>query len=41
MRERVDSGEPYVIRVLIPRGKTEHKDIVHGKVIFDNDSLDD
>lgn len=39
--ERVDSGEPYVIRMLIPKGKTEFKDMIHGKVIFDNDSIDD
>lgn len=41
VKERVDSGEPYVIRMLIPRGKTEHKDIIHGKIVFDNDSVDD
>lgn len=41
MQERVESGEPYVIRMLIPNGKTEFKDLVHGKVIFDNDSVDD
>ena len=27
--------------MLIPRGKTEFKDLVHGKVIFDNDTVDD
>lgn len=41
VEERVQSGEPYVIRMLIPRGKTEFKDLVHGKVIFDNDTVDD
>ena len=41
MQDRVESGEPYVIRMLIPRGKTEFRDLVHGKMIFDNDSVDD
>jgi len=27
--------------MLIPKGKTEFKDMVHGKVIFDNDTVDD
>ena len=27
--------------MLIPPGKTEHRDLVHGKIIFDHDSLDD
>ena len=27
--------------MLIPNGKTEFKDLVHGKVIFDNDTVDD
>jgi glutamyl/glutaminyl-tRNA synthetase len=41
VKQRVESGEPYVIRMLIPKGKTEFKDLIHGKVIFDNDSVDD
>ena len=39
--ERVESGEPYVIRMLVPRGKTEFRDLIHGKVVFDNDIIDD
>jgi glutamyl/glutaminyl-tRNA synthetase len=27
--------------MLIPTGKTEFKDLVHGKVVFDNDTVDD
>ena len=27
--------------MLIPNGKTEFKDMIHGKVIFDNDTVDD
>jgi glutamyl/glutaminyl-tRNA synthetase len=39
--ERVASGEPYVIRMLIPPGKTEFNDLVHGLVRFNNDTVDD
>ena len=39
--ERVESGEPYVIRMKVPKGVTEFQDLVHGKVVFDNDTLDD
>lgn len=27
--------------MLVPKGKTEFKDLIHGKVIFDNDTVDD
>ena len=27
--------------MLVPPGKTEFKDLIHGKVIFDNDTVDD
>lgn len=30
-----------MIRMYIPRGKTEFKDLIHGKVVFDNDTVDD
>lgn len=41
VQERIDGGEPYVIRMLIPKGKTEFKDLVHGKIVFDNKDVDD
>lgn len=41
VQDRVASGEPYVIRMLVPNGKTEHRDLIHGKIIFDHDSVDD
>ena len=41
VHERVQAGEPYVIRMLVPPGKTEHEDLIHGKIVFDNDSIDD
>ena len=27
--------------MLVPKGKTEHRDLIHGKIVFDNDSIDD
>lgn len=27
--------------MLVPHGKTEFKDIIHGKVVFDNNVIDD
>mmetsp|Transcript_42020 Transcript_42020/g.64366 ORF Transcript_42020/g.64366 Transcript_42020/m.64366 type:complete len:222 (-) Transcript_42020:565-1230(-) len=39
--ERIKAGEPYVVRMLIPPGQTEFKDLIHGKVTFDHDSIDD
>ena len=41
VEERIAGGEDYVIRMYIPRGKTEFKDLIHGKVVFDNDTVDD
>ena len=41
VQRRVKDGEPYVIRMFVPKGKTEFEDLVHGKVVFDNDTVDD
>ena len=41
IEERKANGESYVIRMKIPKGKTVFKDIVHGKVVFDNKDIDD
>lgn len=30
-----------MIRMLIPKGKTEFKDLIHGKIVFDNSTVDD
>ena len=35
------NGESFVIRMRVPKGKTTFKDIVHGKVTFDNKDVDD
>jgi nondiscriminating glutamyl-tRNA synthetase len=41
VKERIASGEPYVIRMLVPHGVSEWKDMVHGRVVFNNNVLDD
>ncbi len=32
---------PHVIRMLVPQGMSEWKDMIHGKVVFNNNVLDD
>jgi len=39
--EKQANGESYIIRMRVPEGKTMFKDLVHGKVIFDNKVVDD
>jgi glutamyl/glutaminyl-tRNA synthetase len=41
VKERLASGEPAVVRMLVPHGVSEWKDMVHGRVIFNNNVLDD
>ena len=41
IQEKIANGESYVIRMKIPKGKTVFRDIVHGKIIFDNKDVDD
>ena len=41
LEEKKANGESYVIRMRIPKGKTTFKDIVHGKITFDNKEVDD
>ena len=38
---RAASGERFVVRVRVPEGRTEFDDIVHGRVGFDNATIDD
>ena len=38
---RINSGAPYVIRQLIPEGKTSFYDEVYGQITFDNKELED
>ena len=37
----MEAGESYVVRMRVPKGKTVFKDLVHGKVVFDNSVVDD
>ena len=41
MEEKKANGESYVIRMKVPKGKTMFKDIVHGKIVFENNVIDD
>lgn len=41
VKARIASGEPYVIRMVVPHGVSEWRDLVHGKVVFQNSVLDD
>ena len=40
-RERIDAGEPHVIRIKVPEGKTEFDDAIRGHVVFDHHEVDD
>jgi len=41
VQQKINAGEKYVIRMLIPEGKTTFKDIIHGNMSFNNTQLDD
>ncbi len=41
IQKKIDAGEPYVIRLKIPEGKTAFKDVIRGNVEFDNTEIDD
>ena len=41
IKERINSGMPYTIRMLVPEGVTTFKDMIHGKVVFNNNLIDD
>ena len=41
VEERKSNGESFIVRMKVPRGKTQFKDIVHGKIVFDNSTVDD
>ena len=40
-RRRAAAGEPFAIRFLVPPGTTEWHDLVHGRMRFANDQIDD
>jgi len=41
LREIKEKHTPFVVRLLVPEGKTEFEDTVRGKIIFDNSNIDD
>ena len=40
-QEKMESGQSYIIRMKVPKGTTSFKDIVHGKIVFENSVVDD
>jgi glutamyl-tRNA synthetase len=41
IEERLDRGDPFVVRFRIPEGTTEWDDLVHERIAFPNKDLDD
>ncbi len=41
IKAKIDAGEKYVVRFKIPEGKTQFDDLVYGKIVVDNETLDD
>lgn len=41
IQAKLDAGEPYVIRQVIPQGSTTFQDAVYGEITVDNAELDD
>ncbi len=41
VRDRMESGEQFVVRFRIPNGSTEWDDLVHGTISFPNKDVDD
>ena len=41
IKQRVDRGDPFVVRFRIPEGTTDWNDLVHDRIAFPNKDLDD
>ncbi len=41
VKHRLENGEPYVIRQLIPEGSTSFDDLVYGRITIDNQEMED
>jgi len=41
VNEKIERGEPHVIRMKIPEGKTTFHDVIHGDITIDNATIDD
>ena len=41
VQQKIDAGENYTVRMLVPEGTTVFNDIIHGKVSVNNSQLDD
>jgi len=40
-RQLIRQGKPFVVRFKVPRGTTEYEDLVHGRLSFSNETIDD
>jgi glutamyl-tRNA synthetase len=41
VQTKLSAGEPYAIRFIVPAGRTEFKDLIHGEISLDHASIDD
>ena len=41
IQARVDAGAPHALRVLVPDGTTSFEDVVHGRIEFANEGIED
>lgn len=41
VKAKLDANEPYTVRLLVPPGKTEFNDLIHGPMVIDNETIDD
>lgn len=39
--QKLDAGEPHVVRMLVPEGKTTFNDVIRGSITFDHNEVDD
>lgn len=41
VQERLDAGEPYVVRIKVPEGETGYDDMVYGRMVRQNQDIED
>ncbi len=41
IKKNLEDGKPHAIRFLVPEGKIEFEDLIHGKLSFDNSQIED
>jgi len=40
-QKKLDAGEPHAIRFIVPPGRTQFQDLIHGEISLDHGSIDD